>query len=67
MQADGGIVLDVGLADLGGTRMSRGETRIATGSLTTVCVRRQPDGSIKAIPIPSEIADRFEVAASAST
>ena len=37
--------------------------RIATGTMTTVCVSKRPDQSMKAIPIPPEIAGRFEVAA----
>lgn len=43
-------------------RVTRGETRIATGSMTVACVARQPNGSMKAIPIPAEIAARFEIA-----
>jgi acyl-CoA thioester hydrolase len=35
----------------------------ARGVLTVVCVRRQPDGTMKAAPIPPEFADRIEPAA----
>ena len=34
---------------------------IATGSATIVCVARQPDKSMKAVPIPPEIVSRFAV------
>ena len=43
--------------------VTRGDTRIATGSMTVACVTRQADGTMKAVPIPPEIAARFEVAA----
>jgi YbgC/YbaW family acyl-CoA thioester hydrolase len=35
---------------------------VAQGSLTVVCVSRQPDGRMKATAIPKPIADRIEVA-----
>jgi acyl-CoA thioesterase FadM len=35
---------------------------LATGTMTTACVSKQP---MKSIPIPEEIATRFEVAAGA--
>ncbi len=35
---------------------------VARGSLTVVCVMWQPDGSIKAVAIPPEIADKLQVA-----
>lgn len=34
---------------------------VAKGSLTVVCVSRQPDGTMKAVPIPDEIGGRIEV------
>jgi YbgC/YbaW family acyl-CoA thioester hydrolase len=37
--------------------------KIATGSLTVACVIRQPDNTLKSVPIPAEIAARFQVAA----
>lgn len=37
----------------------------AVGRLTVVCVAHRPDGSMKAVPIPPEIADHIEVAAPA--
>jgi acyl-CoA thioester hydrolase len=43
--------------------ITRGDERVATGTLTIVCVSRGPGGEMKAAPIPAEIADRFEVAA----
>ena len=42
--------------------LARGETRIATGTLTIACVGKRPGEALKAIAIPSEIAARFEVA-----
>ncbi len=44
--------------------ISRGDTRIATGTLTVACVRKGPEGKMKAVAIPPEIAARFEVAQS---
>jgi acyl-CoA thioester hydrolase len=42
---------------------SSGDLRkIATGSLTIACVRRQADETMTAIDIPGEIAARFQVA-----
>ena len=43
--------------------LTRAGERIATGMMTTVCVSKRPDEPMKAIPIPPEIASRFEVAA----
>jgi hypothetical protein len=34
---------------------------LATGSLTIICVTREPNMPMKARSIPSEIRDRFEV------
>ena len=47
--------------------LTRGDESIATGSLTIVCVVQQPDQSMKAVPIPPDIAARFEVAAGAAS
>ena len=44
--------------------LSRGDARIATGSLTVVCARAEPGQPMKATRIPPDIAARFEVAAS---
>ena len=44
----------------------RGDTRIATGALTVVCVTARPGEPMKAIRIPEEIASRFAVAAEAT-
>jgi len=43
--------------------ITRGDVRIATGSLAIVCVNRGPDGTMKAVEIPPAIASRFAVAA----
>ena len=42
--------------------LTRGETRIATGTLTIACVGKRPGEALKAMAIPSEIAARFEIA-----
>ena len=47
--------------------ITRNGESIATGSATIVCVALQPDKSMKAVPIPPEIAARFAVAAGASS
>ena len=39
------------------------DERIATGTMTTICVSKRPDEPSKAIPIPTEIAARFEAVA----
>ena len=41
--------------------LSMGETRVATGTLTMACVSKRPHEPLKPIPIPREIAVRFEV------
>jgi YbgC/YbaW family acyl-CoA thioester hydrolase len=38
------------------------EEEVACGKVTIVCVTRAPDGSMKAAPIPAEIAGRIELA-----
>ncbi len=43
--------------------VTRGDARIATGTLTVVCVNKGPEGSMKAVAIPADIASRFEVVA----
>jgi YbgC/YbaW family acyl-CoA thioester hydrolase len=45
--------------------VTRGRERIATGSLTIVCVRKLPDRPMKAIAIPPDIAARFRAAPAA--
>jgi len=47
-----------------GCVLTRDETRIASGSITVICVRRLSDAEIRAIDMPAEIAARFDVAAS---
>ena len=46
--------------------VTRGQTSIATGSLTIVCATKQGD-EMKAVSFPSEIAVKFQVAAATST
>jgi len=42
--------------------MSRGETKIATGATTVVCVQKKKGEPLKAIAIPPDIRSRFSVA-----
>ena len=46
--------------------MTRGDTRIATGSMTIVCVTHGDDGQVRAAPLPPAITSRFAVAESQS-
>jgi acyl-CoA thioester hydrolase len=39
---------------------ARGE--VARGALTVVCARRQPDGTLKAAPLPATLADQIQLA-----
>jgi YbgC/YbaW family acyl-CoA thioester hydrolase len=48
-----------------GCVVSKGDTRIASGTLTIACVRRRAGERLKATAIPPEIAARFQVAAGA--
>jgi len=43
--------------------LTKGSETVATGTMTIVCVTRREDGSMKATPIPADIAGRFHVAA----
>ena len=43
--------------------LKRDEVLIATGTLTIVCVMKQPDQSMKATAIPPDVATRFAVSA----
>jgi acyl-CoA thioester hydrolase len=45
--------------------LTRGDERIAIGTMTIICVGRQPGGPMKARSIPQDIASRFDVAADA--
>ncbi len=45
--------------------MTRGETKIATGSTTVACVRKSPNEPMKAIDLPAEVVARFAVASDA--
>jgi len=42
--------------------MTKDDVTLATGSMTVICVRSEPDGSLKATNVPEEIAARFAVA-----
>jgi len=42
--------------------VTRGETPVATGTVTIACVSHRPNEPMKAVPIPDRIASRFEVA-----
>jgi acyl-CoA thioester hydrolase len=42
--------------------LTRGDERIATGTVIVVCTRKSPAGVMKATPIPRDIAARFAVA-----
>lgn len=43
-------------------RLSRDGEKIATGSLSIICVSKRPGEPMRAIPIPAEIRARFRVA-----
>jgi YbgC/YbaW family acyl-CoA thioester hydrolase len=45
--------------------LTRDDTKIATGTMTIVCVDKRPNEPMKSVPIPSEISGRFEVAVDA--
>jgi YbgC/YbaW family acyl-CoA thioester hydrolase len=47
--------------------LTSGDTKIATGTLTIACVRKRPNEPMKAIPIPPDIAARFQVASGAGS
>ena len=38
----------------------RGKSVIAVGTMTTICVRKQADGTMRAAEIPDEVADKLE-------
>ena len=42
-------------------RLTRGDTAVATGSMTTACVSQQPGEPLRAIDIPENIAARFRL------
>jgi YbgC/YbaW family acyl-CoA thioester hydrolase len=60
------------VAAIGGKSMryacliTRGADRIATGQLAIACVEKGPNRTMRAIAIPDDIAERFEVAAGAN-
>jgi acyl-CoA thioester hydrolase len=43
--------------------LTKDDVTLATGSMTVICVRMEPDGQMKATDVPAEIAARFAVAA----
>ena len=43
-------------------RVTKGDTEVATGSLTVACVSKVPNKPMKAMKIPQDIVDRFQVA-----
>jgi len=43
--------------------VTRGDTRIASGTMTIACVSNRPNEPMKAMAIPASIASRFKVAA----
>jgi YbgC/YbaW family acyl-CoA thioester hydrolase len=45
--------------------LTKGDEKIATGTVTVVCVSRGEDGVMKARPLPPDVAGRFEVSAEA--
>jgi YbgC/YbaW family acyl-CoA thioester hydrolase len=42
--------------------MTRGETRIASGTTTMACVSKRPGEPMRAVDIPADVACRFQVA-----
>lgn len=42
--------------------LTRGDTRLASGKMTIACVSRAPDGTMKSMSVPRDIAERFQVA-----
>jgi len=47
--------------------LTKGDEKIATGTVTVVCVSRGADGVMKARALPPDIAGRFEVSPEAET
>jgi acyl-CoA thioester hydrolase len=45
--------------------LMRGDTVIGNGTVTTVCVKKNPDGTMKSAPIPEEIISRLRSVLSA--
>ena len=45
--------------------LTRGQTPLATGTMTTVCVRVSPGQPMKAVSLPDEVRSRFSVAVNA--
>lgn len=49
-----------------GCVLTLGDTKVATGAITIICVRTRPGEEIKAVDMPAEIAARFAVAAASA-
>jgi acyl-CoA thioester hydrolase len=47
--------------------MMRGDTLIAQGSVTAVCVKLQTDGTLKAVVMPAEVVSRLRAALDCQT
>lgn len=41
--------------------MTRGAVKLATGSMTSVCVSKRPDQPMKATSIPADVTSRFKI------
>jgi len=48
-----------------GCEVTDGQTTFATGSLTIACASRQPEGPMRSVDIPMDVASRFHVASGA--
>lgn len=46
--------------------LMKDDVTLATGAMTVICVRTEPDGTLKATNVPEEIAARFAVADAAA-
>jgi YbgC/YbaW family acyl-CoA thioester hydrolase len=47
--------------------LTRGDVRIATGTMTIACVTRDPGGPMRGVPIPEDIKERLAVAPDGET
>lgn len=61
------FTITIWVAELGarsmryGCDLSRGDTRVATGSMTTACVTRDAEGAVRSTPLPGIVRERFAV------
>ena len=44
-----------------------GDVKIASGTMTTACVRKRPNEPMRSVPIPPEISARFQVSKDVAT